>query len=157
MRVLCIDPGTTHLVACVFEVEKEGSVRKLWSRMFNVQHEFEKIARAAKLMFMVSKNLDCTTAVIEYQAPMGIQHTCRWNAFVEGGLSACLALQDMVVITGHPSAVKRKLGLSTGTYANNKKLAFIYASKECKDIESHHEADCYILAKWFQMFCFKPV
>jgi hypothetical protein len=118
--------------------------------MFNVQHEFTLLAHAARVMAGVCKQSGCDTAVIEYQAPMGVQHTCRWNAYVEGALATSLCILGLNVMTGHPSAIKTKLGLATGNYTNNKRMAFLYASEQCQDITSHHEADCFILAKWFQ-------
>lgn len=150
-RLLCIDPGTTHLVACIFEETegKGGKLAKLWSQMFNVAHDHTALAQAAKCMGMVATRLGVTTALVEYQAPMGLQHTCRWNAYVEGGIATCLSFQGLKVLTIHPSTSKRKLGIATGNYANNKRVAFDYASARCNGLGSHHEADCFILAYWY--------
>jgi hypothetical protein len=152
MRLLCIDPGTTHLVACVFEEAEDGTVTKTWSHMFNVGHDFSAIAKAAKCMGMVAQRLGVRVALIEYQAPMGLQHTCRWNAYVEGGIASCLAMQGFEVKTIHPSTAKRKLGIATGNYATNKRIAFEYASRACQGLQSHHEADCFILGHWYLLY-----
>jgi hypothetical protein len=148
MDVLAIDPGTTHLVAVLFHKE-EDTITKVWSHMFNVQHDFVEIANAAKCMSQVAAHFQTQDAIIEFQAPMGQPHACRWNAFVEGGISACLATHGMDVEVVHPSTVKRKLGLATGNYANNKRIAFMHAKERCDGISSHHEADCFILAEWW--------
>ena len=62
-----------------------------------------------------------------------------------------LACQGVIVHSLQPSVVKRKLKLATGSYADNKRQAFIYAQKHCESITSHHLADCFLLAKyWFE-------
>lgn len=151
-RVLSIDPGTTHLAACIFEIDRaKGTITLLWSELFNVGHQHRVLAEVCKVMHGVSQKLHTNTALVEYQAPMGAAHTCRWNAFIEGGLTCCLSALGMHVEVLHPSAVKRKLGLATGNYRNNKLLAFQHAKEKGQNINSHHEADCFILAEWWSL------
>jgi hypothetical protein len=151
-RLLCIDPGSTHLVSCIFEVNEQSVWRKVWSYMFDVSnHDPGLIARSASVMALVSGKLGVQQALIEYQAPMGLSHTCRWNAYIEGAVASCLCTAGMNVDTVHPSTAKRALRLATGNYADNKQVAFRHAKVYCADITSHHEADCFILGEWWWM------
>jgi hypothetical protein len=150
MKILALDPGTTHLVACIFEKEEGASVITLiWSMMFNVGHDSALLAKACEVIAGVSLKLGVTTALVEYQAPMGAMKVCRWNAFVEGGLSTCLCYVGLPVETVFPSAVKRKLGLASGNYDENKRVAFLFAKEHGQNVSSHHEADCFVLAYWW--------
>lgn len=153
-KILCIDPGTTNLVACIFELDDDNtssssSIKKIWSSMFAVGHEPKKIGEASKIMINICMKLGVTQAVIEYQAPIGHKSACRWNAYVEGGVAACLEMNGFTVETLMPSTIKRKLNLATGSYGTNKRMAFLHSKKLCETISSHHEADCFILAEWF--------
>lgn len=71
------------------------------------------------------------------------------NAYVEGAVATCLSLYLLRIQTLHPSTVKRKLGLASGSYTENKKQAFAYASARSSQIDSHHLADCYIMAEYY--------
>lgn len=152
-KILCIDPGTTHLVSCIFELDDENtsspSIKKIWSYMFSVGHEPKKIGEAARVMTVICIRMGVRQAVIEYQAPIGHKSACRWNAYVEGGVAACLEMNGFTVETLMPSTIKRKLNLATGNYGTNKRMAFLHAKKLCETVSSHHEADCFILAEWF--------
>lgn len=135
--------------------------------MFRVDHDPSKMANACKLMVQMCNHYGVVDCLMEYQAPMGAPVTCRWNAYVEGALSACLSYKHINVHTLQPSVVKRKLKLATGNYAENKKVAYAYAAKKCPQIgkhplffvyfsltmftDSHHLADCFILADYWNM------
>lgn len=59
---------------------------------------------------------------------------------------------DINVETLPPSVVKRKLKLATGNYADNKREAFRFAKEYCPEIDSHHLADCFILAEYWNRY-----
>lgn len=150
-RVLAVDPGTTHLVAAIFECDQAGSLHLRWSNMFKVDKDPTKMARAAKLMVGMCKEYKVPDAVVEFQAPIGNLGSSRWNTYVEGAISACLAMGGVSVHSLSASAVKNKLGLATGNYAQNKRMAFEYARKRCNDIDTHHTADCFCLAEYYKL------
>lgn len=70
-KVLCIDPGTTHLVAAIFDTFEPDNTKLVWHYMFNVGHEPVKIANACKLMSQICKHYGVVDCLLEYQAPMG--------------------------------------------------------------------------------------
>lgn len=150
-KVLCIDPGSTHLVAAIFIIVDTEETALLWNYMFRVDHDPSKIANACKLMAEMCKTYGVGDCLLEYQAPMGLPVTCRWNAYIEGAIAAVLSYLRISIHTLQPSAVKRKLKLATGNYADNKRVAFEYAKKRCPAIDSHHLADCYILAEYWKL------
>jgi hypothetical protein len=119
--------------------------------MFRVDHDPNKMANACKLMVQMCNHYGVIDCLMEYQAPMGAPVVCRWNSYVEGALAACLSYKHITVHTLQPGVVKRKLKLATGNYAENKKVAYAYAAKKCPMIDSHHLADCFILADYWKM------
>lgn len=147
-KVLCIDPGSTHLVAAIFSLGEKTTL--IWNYMFRVDHDSVKIANACKLMAEMCRFYTVADALLEYQAPMGAPVTCRWNAYIEGAIAATLSYLHINVNTLQPSAVKRKLQLATGNYADNKKAAFNFASQLCEGIDTHHLADCFVLAEYWR-------
>ena len=150
MNILAVDPGISHLVAVIFKCDEMGNdISVAWTSIFNVQHEILAISKAAEVMAKVSEKLGVERALVEFQAPMGNKNTCRWNAYVEGAVSACLCSMGLRVETVHPSAAKRNLKLATGNYQHNKQIAFNYASSKCKTLKNHHEADCFILTEFW--------
>jgi hypothetical protein len=148
-KVLCIDPGSTHLVAAIFDISGNTSML-LWNYMFRVDHDPAKIANACKLMSEMCSHYAVADCLLEYQAPMGAPTACRWNCYIEGAIAAVLSYKRLNVHTLQPSVVKRKLKLATGNYAANKKAAFEFASANCAGIDSHHLADCYVLAEYWK-------
>ena len=73
--------------------------------MFRVDHDPSKMANACKLMVQMCNHYGVVDCLMEYQAPMGAPVTCRWNAYVEGALSACLSYKHINVHTLQPSVV----------------------------------------------------
>jgi len=95
------------------------------------------------------KHYNVVEVLLEYQAPLGIPNVSRWNSFVEGALACCLSYENLSVHILQPSVVKRKLNLATGNYTFNKMLALAYAKERCPAIDTHHLADCFVLADYW--------
>jgi hypothetical protein len=143
-------------VAAIFDTLLPGNTKLIWHYMFNVGHEPAKIADACKLMAQMCKHFTADTCLLEYQAPMGNVHASRWNCYTEGALAACLSSMGLNVVTLHPSAVKRKLKLATGNYADNKREALKFAKDLCPEIDSHHLADCFVMAEYHNRYVVNP-
>lgn len=154
-HLLCIDPGTTHLAMAIFSGTNVHDIVMDWNMTYKVGHNPMKVAQAmhAALDFLtdiagVNQNVGI---LVEFQAPIGMTHVARWNAYVEGCVTtvACENYDPSCVYVVNASACKRKLGLATGNYAMNKQLSMAFAQRECPTIGSHHVADCYVLARYF--------
>jgi hypothetical protein len=155
--LLCVDPGTTHLAMGIFLGTCENDLTMAWNMTYAAGHDPARMVEAAMeaidVLGVVGSKADERLFLVEFQAPMGRAHVARWNAYVEGVVTAaaCLApsLGPSRVCTVNSSACKRRLGLATGNYAANKQMSLIYARKECPSIGSHHVADCYVLARYW--------
>lgn len=153
--LLCVDPGTTHLAMAVFSCgTNERDIVMEWNMTYNVGHHPCKIAHATKAAINILQDIAGKNqhhVLVEYQAPIGMAHTARWNAYVEGCVTtiACERVEPRLVCVVNASACKRKLGLATGNYAENKRMSLLYARAECPSIGSHHVADCYVLARYY--------
>lgn len=148
MYILSIDPGSKNLVCAIFKIKDKTEL--VWNYTFNVDHDPNKIAKACQLMYEMCTEYHVSDALLEYQAPIGV--ACRWNIFIEGGLAVVLSFLKIEVHTLQPSVVKRKLKISTGSYSHNKLMVLRYARSLCKDINTHHLADCFAMADYWRQF-----
>jgi hypothetical protein len=149
--LLCIDPGTRNLVIAVFKGTSERDLKLLQWEDYDVGTSYKKMADTVQMINRIAIHHGVHVALCEYQAPMGRVVTSRWNIYVEGAMCTCLTLLGLDVSVVSPSASKRKLKLATGNYAMNKKVAFQWAKEKCDGIESHHVADCFIMAYYWMM------
>jgi len=157
-HLLCIDPGQTHLAAAIFKCLDEERIEHLWSYMYSPGKDPAKLGQSIHAMSNVAESFKVDQVLLEYQAPMGVIATNRWNTYTEGGLATGFNMLGWDVQTISVSAAKRDLGLATGNYNENKKMALMYAQKHCPTIKVHHVGDCYVLARYFmKRYAFKLV
>jgi hypothetical protein len=156
-NILCLDPGTTHLAAAIINIcpdthynAAQRTLTVCWEHMYRVDHDPEKMANAVRSIIGMCDHFLVEDALVEFQAPIGRSAQCRWNAYVEGGLAVCLAFQKFRVHTLQPSVVKRKLGLATGNYKQNKDAAVDFAKSLHINASSDHIADCVCLAEYWR-------
>jgi hypothetical protein len=148
-RVLCLDPGSSHLACGIFALKPEKTTL-IWNYMFRVDHDPMKLAAACKLMYQMCQTYSVGEVLLEFQAPIGICHANHWNAYIEGALAGILSFQGLMVHSFQPSVAKRMFKLATGNYADNKRLAFAWAKARCPQIDSHHLADCFVMAEYWR-------